>query len=143
MSSETVAKEGVTSGPEAEDPALTAGRRLAERLKQVLHPSIKAFEKKTLITFDWAAQGKGKQSTSVVLKEVKARQGAGTFNLTFSWKPTSGKDVDVQASVSVVVTAPRQQRPSVFILLRLDDGSRSLTLARGENILKWDRGDKI
>lgn len=127
---------------EAEEPIPAAAERLAKRLRPVLHPGIKALVKKVLATFSWDRQGK-KESTSVVLKEVKdQRAGASNVIFTLVWQPKGGKEVDIQVNATLTVQVQRGGRATLMLLLRMHDGSRGLPLARSENLLKWEAGEK-
>ncbi|AKT39615.1 AAA family ATPase [Chondromyces crocatus] len=142
MSSESVTGDIGASAAEGDDPTLVTAKQIAERLVPTLINGIRAFEQKPLVTFDWEVQGRGKQSTSVYLKEVKnPRRGSGTVNFVLAWRPSSGKEVEVP--VSVALNSVAQNRPAVSIRIVAFETNRHLTLARGEAILKLDRGEKI
>jgi energy-coupling factor transporter ATP-binding protein EcfA2 len=129
------------SNTDADDPIPAAAERLAKRLRPVLHPGIKALEKKTLATFTWERQGK-RQSTSVLLKEVKEqRAGASNVIFTLAWQPKGGKEVDLQVNAGITVQIQRG-RAALLLQIRIYDGTRTITLGRGESIMKWEGGEK-
>jgi energy-coupling factor transporter ATP-binding protein EcfA2 len=134
-------RDSIPSGTEADDPIPGIAKRLAERLRLALFPGIKAFEKKTLATFTWEDQGK-RHSTSVVLQDVKdPRAGAATVNFTLVWQAKGGKEVEVPIKAAFNVQIQRG-RAALLLQIYVHDGSRTVTLARSENIAKWDAGEK-
>ena len=135
---EPAAKDAGPFSPDGDDPIPAAARRLADRLRLALFPGIKAFEGKAVATFTWAIQGK-QQSTSVVLREVRdPRAGAATVNFTLAWR-SGGKEVEVPVSAAIVTT--KTPKTSIWIQIKVYDGTRSLTLARGDTIARWEQGE--
>ncbi|MDI3285273.1 AAA family ATPase [Polyangium sp. 15x6] len=138
---EPAAAKDAPSSTDADDPIPAAAERLAKRLRPVIHPGIKALEKKTLASFAWERQGK-RQSTAVVLKEVKdQRAGASNVIFTLAWQPKGGKEVEVQVNATITIQIQRG-RTALLLQIRIYDGTRTVNLGRGESIPKWEAGEK-
>lgn len=132
-------RDPAPSSPDLDDPIPAAARRLADRLRLALFPGIKAFEGKTLATFSWETLGK-RHTTSVGLGEVKdPRAGAATVNFTLVWRQSGKAAVEVPVAAAIVTT--KTPRTSLWIQLRIYEGTRSLTLAKGDAITKWEQGE--